>query len=229
MEKKYGKKISEKILSISRKIYTPQRIKEVRRWKQDKGDQTMRLDYNLNKNSIVFDIGGYVGDWASDIFTKYACNIHIFEPIPDFYNKTKERFPNNEKIIINRVGLGDQNKTIKMSNNYDSSSIFKKNLRNKIDVRIINIIDYIQNKKINKIDLMKINIEGGEYDILKHLIETGYIKNVNNIQVQFHDFVPNSKNRTHLIQKDLEITHKLTYQYDFVWENWQLKNDNNKP
>lgn len=36
---------------------------EVVRWFQDQGDKTLRLNYSdLNENSIVFDIGGYLGD-----------------------------------------------------------------------------------------------------------------------------------------------------------------------
>ena len=44
-----------------------------------------------------------------------------------------------------------------------------------------------------------------------------------NIQVQFHDFVLDAESRMKSIQADLRKTHELTYQYDFVWENWKLK------
>ena len=70
---------------------------------------------------------------------------------------------------------------------------------------------------------MKINIEGGEYDLLEHFLESGFIKNINNIQIQFHDFIPNAEERMKKIQYELEKTHSLTYQYPFVWENWQRK------
>ena len=41
-------------------------------WFKDNGDKTHRLNYNLNEKSIVFDLGGYEGQWASDIFSKYC-------------------------------------------------------------------------------------------------------------------------------------------------------------
>ena len=81
----------------------------------------------------------------------------------------------------------------------------------------------MRQNKIERIDLMKMNIEGGEYDLLDHLIETGFIRNIENIQVQFHDFVPEAKQRMMKIQKELSKTHRLTYQYIFVWENWRRK------
>jgi len=66
-------------------------------------------------------------------------------------------------------------------------------------------------------------IEGGEYDLLEHLIKTKYIKRIKNLQVQFHDFVDQAQERMDNIQKELSKTHQLTYQYLFVWENWERK------
>ena len=44
---------------------------EVARWFKDKGDQTLRLDFPLlDSNSIVFDVGGYAGDFANKIHQK---------------------------------------------------------------------------------------------------------------------------------------------------------------
>ena len=37
--------------------------------------EKLRLDYNLNENSVVFDLGGYEVQWASDIFSKYLSSI----------------------------------------------------------------------------------------------------------------------------------------------------------
>ena len=89
--------------------------------------------------------------------------------------------------------------------------------------RLVKAINFLQDSHIEKIDLMKINIEGGEYDLLEHLIDFGYVKYIKNIQVQFHDLLPNAEQRMLMIQRELEKTHNLTYQYLFVWENWRLK------
>ena len=70
---------------------------------------------------------------------------------------------------------------------------------------------------------MKINIEGGEYDLLEDFIQSGEIKKIINIQVQFHYFITGAKTRMRKIQKSLRKTHVLTYQYPFIWENWRIK------
>ena len=79
---------------------------------------------------------------------------------------------------------------------------------------------------IEVVDLIKINIEGGEYDLLDEIIANNWLSKFKNIQVQYHDFViDNPRERMEKIQKELAKTHQLTYQYDFVWENWKLNDE----
>jgi hypothetical protein len=44
-----------------------------------------------------------------------------------------------------------------------------------------------------------------------------------NIQVQFHDYTPDAAERMKKIQRALKKTHRTTYSFEFVWENWELK------
>lgn len=195
--------------------------KRVVPWFKIEGDKTLRLNYNLEPSSIVIDVGGFEGQWSSDIFSKYQCNIHIFEPVKSFFDKIKERFNKNNKIKIYNLGLSNKNTELPISLLNDSSSLFKINTQYE-HIKVVDASIFLKEQNIEKVDLIKINIEGGEYDLLENLIETGYISKIKNIQVQFHDFVPNAKERMLKIQKELEKTHHTTYQYEFVWENWEI-------
>lgn len=73
------------------------------------------------------------------------------------------------------------------------------------------------------IDLMKINIEGGEYALLPHLIDTGVISRVRNIQIQFHELDVDSAEKRESIICALRKTHKRDWCYEFVWESWSLQ------
>jgi hypothetical protein len=107
----------------------------------------------------------------------------------------------------------------------NASSIFNVE-GTKTKIRLESIIEFMISNKIETVDLMKINIEGGEYDLLDVIIENNFAQKFKNIQVQFHDFViDNPRERMEKIQKELSKTHELTYQYDFVWENWKLKSN----
>jgi FkbM family methyltransferase len=191
-------------------------------WFKDNGDRTLRLEYDLSDSSIVLDLGGYEGQWASDIFSMYCCCIHVFEPVEGFASKIEKRFAKNSKILVHRYGLSNLNKKSQIFIDGDSSSTFKSD-NDSEEINLVKAIDFIKEHHIHSVDLMKINIEGGEYDLLEHLLNNGLIENITNIQVQFHDFVPNAENRMIKIQQELEKTHFLTYQYSFVWENWKRK------
>ena len=194
------------------------------RWYKDKGDDNLRHNYNLNEKSVIFDIGGYLGNFSDKISKKYDSKIYLFEPSLDFYAKCINRFKNNKKIVCFDFGLGNIDGEFSLSDNNEASStvrILEKTKTKKIMIK--KITDVIEKLNLDKIDLMKINIEGGEYDLLFFLIEKNFISRINNIQVQFHNFVPDAKNKREEIINLLKKTHKNDWSYYFMWENWSLK------
>lgn len=197
------------------------RGKTLRQWIHDKGDESLRLNYpSLTEDSFVMDIGGYKGQWASDIYAKYNCRIWVFEPVNAFAAEIKERFSRNKKITVFDFGLGasDEQRPIYMDN--DGSSFLK---QNQVAAPALqkDISGFFTDKNITEVDLVKINIEGGEYDLLDSMIVSGLVNKIKNLQVQFHDFVPDARNRMNKVRQNLMLTHSPTYQYEFVWENWQ--------
>ncbi len=193
----------------------------VKPWFAIEGDKTLRLGYELEPSSMVFDIGGYKGDWAREIYKKYRCRIEIFEPVQSFVEMLKKEFDGMEKIHIHPFGLGGKTEEVEISLDQASSSTFKAR-GEKEKIKLVAVSEFI-GRKFSYIDLIKINIEGGEYSLLGDLIKTGLIKNVGNIQVQFHDFVPNAFKKRKILHEKLSETHELTYNYPWVWENWRLK------
>ena len=74
---------------------------------------------------------------------------------------------------------------------------------------------------ITRVDLMKINIEGGEFPLLEHIISSGKQAIVRQYQIQFHNFVEKAVDRRTEISRALSKTHVRTWCYTFVWENWR--------
>jgi FkbM family methyltransferase len=193
-------------------------------WFRIKGDETLRLDYALSPSSVVFDVGGFHGEFASMIYNKYGCKMYIFEPLPEFCRIIRNKFSPNPDVKVFCFGLSDRTIKESISSSGDTSSIYLSG--NKVEIELKSAVDFIRENKIENIDLMKINIEGGEYDLLTDLINNKLINRISNIQVQFHDFIiDNAREKMQSIQNELAITHEVTYQYEFVWENWKLKND----
>ena len=214
--------VGKVFLKLSRSLYIPEQEKRCIPWFKADGDRTLRLNYDLTEKSIVFDLGGYQGQWSSDIYSSYLCRIYVFEPVRRFADEIEQRFVLNNDISVYQFGLSNASKQLHISIDSDSSSVFTVG-RDTEEVELISAIEFFQEHQIQHIDLMKINIEGGEYDLLEHLIEFDLIKSIRNLQIQFHDFIPNASKRMHLIQNNLSKTHSLTYQFPFVWENWERK------
>lgn len=195
----------------------------VKPWFAVKGDETLRLNYDLNENSLVFDIGGYKGEFAGDIFCKYNSSIFVFEPVNSFFQIIQNKFVKNPKVKVFNFGLAGRYEQLQISMSDNASSVFLKT-EDSETIQLKSIVHFIQENNIQFVDLIKINIEGGEYELLESLIENNLITVFKNIQVQFHDFLlEDGKERMNKIQESLSKTHEITYQYEFVWENWQLK------
>lgn len=199
--------------------------KNLSQWFEDGGDNSLRINYDLNEKSVVFDLGGYFGEWSEKIYNKYKCKIHIFEPIPSLFSGLNQKFSGNNDIEIYNFGMSDNESTIEISLLNDASS-FNIQSENSVKAKVVSIKNFLIEKNINNIDLIKINIEGDEYKVLNCLLNNDLIKNFKNIQVQFHSFIPDAINLRNQIREKLKKTHMLTYDYEFVWENWELISNN---
>lgn len=191
-------------------------------WIAKDGDRSLRLNYDLDVNSLVLDVGGYEGEWATEIFTRYACRIEIFEPVTSFADRIGSRFFKNPKVSVHAFGLGSETVEAKIGVTGDASSVVRGG-DNAQPAEIRAFSDWHRSVGSPLVDLMKINIEGMEYALLEHLLETDLISQIGNLQIQFHDFVDGSDDRMRRIARKLRKTHLPTYRYRYVWENWRLR------
>lgn len=204
--------------------YVPFNAQEFHRWINDNGDGTLRLNYPLNENSVVIDAGGYEGTWASIIYRKYGCTMHIIEPLQHLYQKLENEYSNTSKVSVYNIAVGGSTRNMSISIEGDSSSLYSTST-NTQQVLCKDVKELFEEElvDIRTIDLFKINIEGGEYELLERMAELNLLRTVKNFQIQFHRFVPDCGLRREAIQKALSKTHVQTWNYDWIWENWELK------
>jgi FkbM family methyltransferase len=72
------------------------------------------------------------------------------------------------------------------------------------EIECIDLDEFIKNLKDINFLVVKLDVEGSEYAILRKLIETGNIKKINDLYVEFHDWAMKSETLTStndLIQK----------------------------
>lgn len=174
---------------------------------------------NLDKDSLVIDAGGYFGDFTAHLGCN--CNVIIFEPVPEFNKYCKERFKDNPLIKIECFGLSITEGASKLYVKKDASSFYEKwrwaGSSDAITVNTIQLSKYI--KGFSKVDLLKLNIEGAEYDVLDDLAENKQISKIKTILVQFHA-ISGFRIRYKISQKILSETHQKT-RGNFKWETWE--------
>ena len=205
---------------------------EIKRWFSDRGDETHRLDYpTLNKNSIVFDLGGHMGDFADAINKKYGCKVYLFEPHPSFYLACTRRFAENKDIILLNYGVSDSKGSFALSDSAAGSSFInpKHQGNTSITCEVENLSSVLSSLGVTRVDLMKINIEGAEYQLLQYMADSCMLNVVNEYQIQFHKFIKDAEAKREAITKHLEKTHVRTWCYSFVWENWKIKTEPERP
>ena len=195
---------------------------QMTKWFADRGDQNLRLYYpELTNDSIVFDLGGYLGDFTAAIIERYNCKAYIFEPHPEYFTKCIERFSSYENVMVLNYGLAEGK--FLLSNQSDGSSFINPNHTQKDGINCImrDFSSVLKELDVKNIDLMKINIEGGEFPLMEHIISSGDQAIVRQYQIQFHNFVENAVDRRIQISSALSETRERTWCYTFVWENWR--------
>ncbi len=192
------------------------------RWYSDGCEDTLRLDYPLTSESVVFDVGGYQGDFAQKIAARYDSWVYVFEPVPAFFELLVQRFRSNPKVKIFNFGLSKSDELTSITLSDNGSSVYRRGEAN-ASIRLRDIRSIVDELGIKRIDLIKINIEGGEYVLLSRMLEEDILPICQDLQIQFHRFYPNAKRLRGEIRNGLKRTHALTYDYPFIWENWRKK------
>lgn len=203
-----------------KRLLTPQEM-----WERDRGDEIKIIDYPLDSTSQVIELGGFTGVWSEKIIDKFNPNLIIVEPIPQFVDELKRNFGSNPKVNIEEVAISTSNKTINLYVKGCATSETNVVSKKIVSVKSYDINYFISKYNLSKIDLIQVNIECEEYPLIINWIETGFLKNVKYLQVQFHTFCKNYEENYKQIFDGLKKNgFEINYKYDFVWESWVNKN-----
>ena len=192
-------------------------------WITNQGDDVLSLEYPLNKDSWVLELGGYQGWWSSRIASKYDCNIIIVEPVPEYFDKLSLMFQDNKKVKLVNNAISSIERDVVLNIGTDGTSETMIESDTKVTVKAITLETVLSSFNVEQIDLMQMNIEGEEYPLMKHLVDTELITKIKNIQVQFHMIDESSIKKREYIQEGLyNLGYRLKWNYDFVWESWTI-------
>jgi len=178
--------------------------------------------YPLDKSSVIFDVGAYTGGWALRMYDLYECPIYCFEPVNSSFLALEKATNHCDDIVNFNFALSDKNGHREINVQKDGSSFFVSSGECEL-VKERDMVEVLDELNLNQVSLLKINIEGAEFDLLEHLIANDKLKEFEHIQIQYHREVLNFDVRRNFIQTELHKTHNKNYDYAFVWESWSKK------
>lgn len=129
----------------------------------------------LKKNDIVFDVGANIGALSLLAYAKTAHTVYAFEPTPSIVTRFQENIKlNSLENFIKVFPFAVSNK-----NGFVSFSVSQESERNHISfqktsekskkrkVKTVALDSFCKSHKISQIDLLKIDVEGGEMLVFK--------------------------------------------------------------
>lgn len=165
----------------------------IEKWRELDGDNTLALDWDLNEDSHVWEIGGFEGRWAQQIWDKFHCHITIFEPQLWAVEKMQKRFDGIEKIEIRPYGLWVVEEKTKMGRRFTDGATIIGSQGSKdyydadnplFDFKVF--ISEVDNFN-NNIDLALMNIEGAEWQLIQETLRySNRVERFNLFWCQFH-------------------------------------------
>jgi FkbM family methyltransferase len=186
------------------------------------GGNSKLYDVLMDSNDLIIDIGGYKGEWTANMLIKYGCKSIIYEPIPNFANICKDKFRFNKNVEVINAAVGGSTRKTFFSFADNGTSEFVNNTDDKIEADVLDIAEILDMHK-SEIGCIKMNIEGGEYELLERLIESNKIKRIKSLLIQFHTQPENFESRYIEIQNKLKLTHRQKFSHYMVWESWEIK------
>jgi len=152
---------------------------------------------------IVIDIGACVGEFFKQYLDKPDVLIYAFEPLSINFKYLKDNY-SDDRIKLYQIAVSNFDgesrfykkfKVVNGRRQYDyvtcAGSSLKQDKKN-VDpnvyevVKVIKISTFVHQNKINKIDMLKIDVEGSEYDVIEDILDSKLYEITNRIHYEDH-------------------------------------------
>lgn len=208
-----------KLRRIALNLRNDSALSPIQRLYRDGYHEFLTKNLPLTEKGIAVDFGGYHGEWAADIVREYGCQVHVFEPVAEFVLSLTARFKGDSRVIIHPCAIGQEGGSRNFQLSQDGTGGFAEG--STVPVRFESA-EFLSQLLPEAIDVVSINIEGGEYELIPALHAENLLERFKLIFVQFHrvDGIPDVDDERKLCQELLAENHQLQWSYDFVWEAW---------
>jgi FkbM family methyltransferase len=132
--------------------------------------------FKKKKYRAIFDLGAFIGDTPYCFAKTFKVDkVYAFEPDPDNFKILKENLRLNklEDVVIPvELGVGKEKGSFYLKKAGGASAVGVKQSKDTVKVRVTTIDDFVEENKIKRVDFIKMDIEGAEFDALKGAVKT---------------------------------------------------------
>jgi FkbM family methyltransferase len=165
---------------------------------------------SISDGMNVFDIGTNMGETLLN-FSKlnHSGKNYGFEPVPFLFEKAKKNIGLNgfRNIYLNNLAISDKKGALYFempaNRNFGSINMSLRQTTNSKEVKAVTFDEFVESHRIDKIDFIKIDVEGFEYKVLQGAVMSiqkfkpllfielidGYLKKNGNSASQLVNFV----------------------------------------
>lgn len=150
--------------------------------------------YNINdkelfdEDSIIFDCGACVGEFTLPLYERFKSNFYLYEPDPRNHRRLCNRFKNYPKIRIQNKAIDRKigEKMFYLGNFITASSLYSTH-RGLGDLQVRVETTSLNNElmEFDRIDLLKLDLEGSEIDVIPDMRDY-ILDKINQINVEYH-------------------------------------------
>ncbi len=135
----------------------------------------------LNHPAVIFDVGAHYGRFTQAALAHAEVAIHAFEPSQSAFAQLSERFAGNTRVVLNNIALGDhpgEQPLYSDEPGSELSSLYPRHIEHH-GLHLVQgetstletLDDYCQAHAIDRIDLLKLDVEGHELAVLSGGVE----------------------------------------------------------
>lgn len=169
------------------------------------------LPHLLSSDSVAYSFG--IGkDMSLDraLIEAHGCRVYGFDPTPDSIAWVAKQ-PSNDRWTFLPVGIGSRTETTTFflpanPDHVSGSVVAHENVdgARHVEVELMSFADILVRYAHRSVDLVKVDIEGSEYEIIADLLRTS--PPIGQLLIEFHDRFfdtpePRSKSATRLLAK----------------------------
>lgn len=142
---------------------------------QVNGERDFLLRTVAKKNPVLFDVGCNVGEWTDMALALFpAATVHSFELSPEVIAQLEMKFKNSPQVILHRYGLGTESKEVDFFC-YHGQASQTSSLRAALHSHLPHTVERSRIRRgdevcrelgLDRIDFLKVDVEGADYEVL---------------------------------------------------------------